>query len=443
MALVTNKTKIHAQCSKGVCELRLFENALSIEIMEYLFEVREIHRKNLYLPFASYNYAYYARILKRLIDEGYITVFKKNRVNYIRLSDKGEKALIKKQVMTKDEAAQRKKQRQYAPRAKKREQLVSNVLILCEGGGFIIGDDKPPLEMLFTKKGHQSEKYENQFEDGLRNGMFYTSKEIRQAYIEVIGKSEIANWSRLVGIVFMGTKLTFVYSVGDTLIKWRSGSEDRTVELIRDFLIKSDCVKRNIENPKYPNCVICGKGMSMIPKIVIGRRWGRITDDEDVERFRAAISRDHINSHNLAKAFASAYYVPVNKNGLNGVRLACMMGEKEKEDACDRWFESVKGVTRIKSLPYHQGTAANGHRVVYMPYMDLIELDFYRKQGDSCHFVIPAGTQEAVSRVMGPLLLSAQSLKGTKLKYRRYDSKGAPADGSIWECCSSRDFSLG
>lgn len=55
-------------------------------------------------------------------------------------------------------------------------------------------------------------------------------------------------------------------------------------------------------------------------------------------------------------------------------------GEKEKEDACDRWFESVKGVTRIKSLPYHQGTAANGHRVVYMPYMDLIELDFYRKQ---------------------------------------------------------------
>lgn len=231
----------------------------------------------------------------------------------------------------------------------------------------------------------------------------------------------------------MGTKLTFVYSVGDTLIKWRSGSEDRTVELIRDFLIKSDCIKRNIENPKYPNCVICGKGMSMIPKIVFGRRWGRITDDEDVERFRAAISRDHINSHNLSKAFASAYYVPVNKNGLNGVRLACMMGENEKEDACDRWFESVNGVTRIKSLPYHQGTAANGHRVVYMPYMDLIELDFYRKQGDSCHFVIPAGTQEAVSRVMGPLLLSAQSLKGTKLKYRRYDSKGAPVDGSIWE----------
>lgn len=115
------------------------------------------------------------------------------------------------------------------------------------------------------------------------------------------------------------------------------------------------------------------------------------------------------------------------------MRLACVMGEKEKEEACDRWFDSVKGVTRIKSLPYHQGTAANGHRVVYMPYMDLIELEFYRNQGDPCHFVIPAATQEAVSRVMGPLLLSAQSLKGTKLKYRRYDSKGAPVDGSIWE----------
>ena len=413
--------------------MRLFEDALAIEIMKYLFEVKEIHRKNLYLPFASYNYAYFARILKRLIDEDYITVFKKNRVNYVKLSDKGEKALIKKQVMTKEEVAKKKKQRQYALRVKKREQLVLNASVLCEGCGFITGDDKPPLAGLFRKEGIQSEHYEIQFENGLRDGMFYTSRDVRQAYIEVVGKSEIANWSRLVGIVFVGTKLTFVYSVGDTLIKWRSGSEDRTVELIRDFLIKSDCIKRNIETPKYANCVICGKGMSMIPKIVMGRKWGRITDDEDVERFRAAISRDHINSHNLAKAFASAYYVPVNKNGLNGVRLACMMGEKEKEDACDRWFESVKGVTRIKSLPYHQGTATNGHRVVYMPYMDLIELEFYRNQGDSCHFVIPAGTQEAVSRVMGPLLLSAQSLKGTKLKYRRYDSKGAPVDGSIWE----------
>lgn len=413
--------------------MRLITDALSIEIMEYLFGVREIHRKNLYLPFSGYNYNYYARVLKRLIDEEYVTVFKKRQVNYIKLSEKGEEALIKKQVMTKEEVSKRKKQRQYAPKAKKREQLVSNALGLCEGCGFIMRDDKPPLEMLFAKKGHQSEKYENQFEECIKNGVFYSSKEVRQAYIEVLGKSEIANWSRLVGVVFMGTKLTFVYSVGDTLIKWRSGSEGRTVELIRDFLIKSDCIRRNIENPKFANSVICGKGMSMIPKIVVGRKWGRITDDEDVERFRAAIAKDHINSHNLGKVFAAAYYVPMNKSGINSMRLACMMGEKEKEDACDRWFDSVNGVTRIRSLPYHQGTAANGHRVVYMPYMDLIELEFYRNQGDPCHFVIPAGTQEAVSRVMGPLLLSAQSLKGTKLKYRRYDSKGVPVDGSIWE----------
>lgn len=153
LALVTNKTKIHAQCSKGVCELRLFENALSIEIMEYLFEVREIHRKNLYLPFASYNYAYYARILKRLIDEGYITVFKKNRVNYIRLSDKGEKALIKKQVMTKDEAAQRKKQRQYAPRAKKENSLFLMSLSFAKDVALLLGTISRRWRCCLRRKG--------------------------------------------------------------------------------------------------------------------------------------------------------------------------------------------------------------------------------------------------------------------------------------------------
>ena len=413
--------------------MRLFDDVLAVDLMRYLYKVGNIHRKKLYIPFASYSYQYYARTLKRLIDEEYIEVYKEARVNYLKLTHKGVDALIQKRILTKDMVVRDQSKKQYATQAKRRERLVGDVIGLCEGCEMMM-EGTPPLEALLGRNmGEKSEWYEKEVEKRLRDGIFYSTQEIRQTYIDIVGKNEIANWSRLVGIVFMGTKLTFVYSVGDTLIKWRSGSEDRSVKLIRDFLIKSDCIKRNIENPKYVDCVICGKGMSMIPKIVIGRRWGKIEEEEQLERFRASIAKDHINSHNLAKVFAAAYYVPMNKSGINSMRLACMMGEKEKEDACDRWFDSVKGVTRIKSLPYHQGTTANGHRVVYMPYMDLIELEFYRNQGDPCHFVIPAGTQEAVSRVMGPLLLSAQSLKGTKLKYRRYDSKGAPVDGSIWE----------
>ena len=216
---------------------------------------------------------------------------------------------ILKKILRKDQS-----KKQYAAQAKRRERLVGDVIGLCEGCEMMM-ENKPPLRALLGQcTGKESERYEKEFEKCLLNGIFYSTQEIRQAYIDIVGKNEIANWSRLVGVIFMGTQLSFVYSVGDTLIKWRSGSEDRSVKLIRDFLIKSDCIKRNIENPKYVNCVICGKGMSMVPKIVIGRRWGKIEEEEQLERFRASIAKDHINSHNLAKVFAAAYYVPMNKN---------------------------------------------------------------------------------------------------------------------------------
>lgn len=413
--------------------MRLIEDALSICIMEYLYEVKEIHRKNLSIPFSNYNYKYYARIVKRLIDEGYIEVFKKNRVNYVRLTSEGLAEYLHKQKMANGKIPKKNSKRQYTKGAKRRESLVINALGLCEGCGIITAEDeKPPLEELVKNRGAESEYYENEFESCLESGVFYSSKEIRQAYIKVNGRNEIANWTRLVGVVFIKHRMTFIYSIGDTLIKWRSGSEDRTVTFIKDFLIGSDCIKRHIENTKYASCIICGKGISMIPKIVMGRRWGKIEESKDTERYRAVIAKDHINSHNLSKVFSSAYYVPMNKNGVNSFLIACMIGEAEKETACNKWFDSVAGVTRIESLPYHQGVSGKGERIVYMPYIDLIELEFYKKQGDPCHFVIPKGTQEAVSRVMGPLLLSAQGLKGTKLKYRRYDDKGSPIDGSIW-----------
>lgn len=414
--------------------MRLMEDALSIYILEYLYKVKEVQRKNLSVPFSGYSYKYYARVLKRLIDEGYIEVFKKNKVNNVRLAPKGLEEYLRKQRMANKEIHKEPKKPQYTKGAKRRKSLVTNALGLCEGCGIIIAEEeKPPLIELVKNRGPESEYYENEFASCLDSGVFYSANEIRRAYISVYGQNEIANWTRLIGVVFIGKRMTFVYSIGDKLIKWRSGSEDRTIAFIKEFLIGSDCIGRHIESPNNINCIVCGKSNSMIPKIVTGRRWGKIEESETTERFRAAIAKDHINSHNLSKVFSCAYYVPMNKIGVNSFLLACMMGEAEKEVACNKWFDSVAGVTRIESFPYHQGVSGKGERVVYMPYIDLIELEFYKRQGTPCHFVIPKGTQEAVSRVMGPLLLSAQGLKGTKLKYRRYDDKGAPVDGSIWE----------
>lgn len=45
---------------------------LASDILSYLNENGEVVRKNLYVPFSEYAYQYYARTLRRLIDEGYV-----------------------------------------------------------------------------------------------------------------------------------------------------------------------------------------------------------------------------------------------------------------------------------------------------------------------------------------------------------------------------------
>ena len=85
---------------------------------------------------------------------------------------------------------------------------------------------------------------------------------------------------------------------------------------------------------------------------------------------------------------------------------------------------------RLNTLSYHQGVTTNGkhERVVYIPCVDLIELDFLKKQNTPCHIVTPKGTQQAIARTLGPLVLSIRSLEGEKLRYKQYDEYGAPVN---------------
>lgn len=404
--------------------MRMFDNALSILILEHLHKCGMTPRKNLYTPFSSYGYRYYASIVQRLINEGYLEVVRYKELNHVKITPKGEKALLEK--YGKKSELNEIKAKDASPKMRKRQMLVSEVIGLCEANGFYTGKGHPPLVHLYGI-GDQTEirESEAEFEEHLTEGIFYSAGEIRLAFIEVVGKNEIANWSRLVGVVLFGHRMTFVYSVGESLIRWMPSCEDRTVSMVQYFLMRSDIIRTHITQDEHPSCIVCGRGMTMIPKIVTGRKWGRISDNKTTETGRAKFARDHINSHNLGKVFGAAYYVTVERHGVSDFRLACMIDEAKKEELCDSWFGSIETATRLKTLPYHQGVSRTRARVIYMPYMDLIELEFYRKQGEPAHFVIPSGTQEAVSRVMGPLLLSARSLKGTILKFNRYDANGA------------------
>lgn len=399
--------------------MRLYDDTLALAILEYLAPTGGVPRKNLYTPFVGYAYRYYAKTVKRLLDEGYLEVYRYERINHIRLTKEGRAALA-----AKEENVVFREPKSNSAKKKRRQSLVVDVVGLCEANGVAVREaEKPELAQLFAKP--ISEEAETLFKNRLKTGIFYSSGDIRQAYMQIIGKNEIANWSRLVGIVLLGRSLTFVYSVNRTLIKWMAGSEDRTVKFIIQFLLKSELIRSCIKFYEHPWCIVCGRGFSMVPKIVTGRKWGRVSEDENSEKYKARFARDHINAHNLAKVFGAAYYVTSDRRGVDDFKFAAMLNVDIRERLCDKWFSETAAVTRIAAFGYHQGLTSKQERVVYMPYIDLIELEYYKKQGEPCHFVIPAGTQESVSRVMGPLLISARSLTGAALSYKRYDAMGA------------------
>lgn len=396
--------------------LNFFKGSLTEKVLGYLVANGGLRRKDLYVPFSDYEYTRYTRVVKRFIDEGYAEVYKADRCDHIRVTAAGVEALREKQGA---DAAKPKKPSNA--KGVKRQQLVAPVIGLCHANGFAYaGEEKPALESLFETGAPEPEDKKRDFDDLLQNGVFYTSGEIRTALMKVTGSNDLTLWTRLIGVVLLKENLTFIYSVGDALIQWVSSREESAVSAIARFLLNSPVISQHITFYRKPNCIVCGKGFTMIPKIVYGRTWGRVDEEKDLTK----LARDHINSHNLGKVFAFAYYVTVDRRGIDDFKLACLLDEAKREEICDKWFEKVGTATRIKNYAYHQGLTAKRERVVYMPYIDLIELEFYQKQNVPCHFVIPRNTQEGVARVMGPLLLSARSLDGMRLKHNQYDKLG-------------------
>lgn len=408
-----------------------YKNSLGVEILRYLNHAGQVPRKNLYTPFIGYAYRYYARVVKQLIEEGYLSVTRYNRVNCVAITDKGKAQLTN--LFSEDEEMSRniqeEKKTAYTPKQKKRQKLVSDMEGLCQANGFwTSAADKPNLSTLM--KGTQRTKDESFFEEAVNNGVYYSMGEIRSAYIEIIGKNEIANWTRLVGVLFFKGHLSFLYSVDKTLIKWMATNEQRSVNFIVNFLKMSPVITKYIHFFDHPTCIVCGEGMTMVPKLVTGRKWGRTDGDKNSERYKAKFATTHINSHNLSKVFCTAYYVPCNKAGVDIFRLASILSEPVRERAADSWFTNVQTAMRLNTLSYHQGVTTNGkhERVVYIPCVDLIELDFLKKQNTPCHIVTPKGTQQAIARTLGPLVLSIRSLEGEKLRYKQYDEYGAPVN---------------
>lgn len=410
--------------------MKLYKASLGEEILRYLNKTGRIPRKNLYTPFIGYSYRYYARVVQKMIDEDWIRVERYNRKNHIAITEKGKAQLQSAYIDDKKEVdtIQQESAKPRSKKQQKRKKLVADIEGLCVANDFLVTCQEKP-SLLEIMRSHDDEAVAAIFHSAVNHGLYYSTTELRKAYIEIIGKNEIANWSRLVGILFFKGHLTFLYSVDKTLIQWMPTNEKRSVDFLLNFLKRSPIITSEIQFEKYPYCIVAGEGMSMIPKLVTGRKWGRTYGSQNTERYRAKFAASHINAHNLAKVFCAAYYAPVAKSGVDMFRLVSMLSDSTRDQIADIWFDKIKTADRIKSMRYQQGVTTNNkhERVVYLPAIDLIELEYLVKQNVPCHIVAPKGTQEAISRVMGPLVLSIRSLDGEKLQYTKYNSYGAPA----------------
>ena len=98
-----------------------YKDSLGVEILRYLNHAGQVPRKNLYTPFIGYAYRYYARVVKQLIEEGYLSVTRYNRVNCVAITGKGKAQLT--DLFSEDEEMSRniqeEKKTAYTPKQKK------------------------------------------------------------------------------------------------------------------------------------------------------------------------------------------------------------------------------------------------------------------------------------------------------------------------------------
>lgn len=393
-------------------------NTLRYEILSYLNKVGGIPRKNLYTPFAQSNYKYYARTLTEMINEGEVEVYRYKQLNHVRITEAGKSHLSEGKIEEVKQSVEGQQENPKSKKAEKRLSLVNDVRGLCEGCGFLV-DEKPNLVSLYS---NDDEYLREEWDKAENQGVFYTMGEIRKAYMAIRGQNELMNMARLIGVVILKGHLSYVYAIGNNLIKWLDANERRTIENIENFLFDIEPIRSCLKDTTK-NAIIVGRGYAMIPKLVTGRRFGKI-EEENKERFRAVIAKDHINAHNLGKVFDCAYYVQASRQGISPFRVAALLSKDTREYVINQWYDTASGITRVKAYKYTQGINGGMEKVIYLPFIDLIELEYYRNQGEAAHFVVDKTLSEAVSRCLGPLWITMRDFQGNRLTSRRYDRNG-------------------
>lgn len=399
---------------------------LKRKILLYLYDVQIVQRTKLYQPFTEYDYKHYAKVVHDLIDEGFIEIKRDKRKNYIEITADGKRyaEVLKSKAETEFPVVNK-----YNSRiTKERRKQYADVAGLCLANEIHVMDH-PALELLYGENTNEAKAARELFVQQLENGIYYEIMEVRNAYQALYGKTDLVSRSRLVGVIFYKSRIIYVYAISSTLIVWKTIGESRTIDFYNDFFTKSLFLRKHLVVVNKPEVVVVGDSLSMVPALVHGRKKGIKDSDAKIDAALSVVAQGRINAYNLALIFSQAYFIPTTSMGIGMMRVVCALDNKTRDVLFSKWLDK-RGYMKMTTRKYTQGIdRQTGRRIIFAPYMDLIELEHYCKQNEKAHFVIPHGTQDAISRTVGPLLESAEDMRGVALKFKSYDENGVAVDG--------------
>lgn len=401
-----------------------------VRILEYLYTVSSIPRKQLKLAFQDVAYNTVFRATKELLDSGYIELLSVSKgPTRIKITKAGMDYLSKQK-----DAVMQANIRSTVTSSSKKERIerVQKTIDMCVASGIKTSQTSNISFSIFSQKEQDEDtviEFSNLFVD---EAVFFRADEIAKTIKaeNTFGEEITQTQSRITGLIINKNGLWFVYHSLDKLMKFTKQIELTFTEAVIRFMESSWLVQ---QYPNFfgflsakPKAIIIGNTPSMLPKIFTGRKWGETESDNKQKQKIAAQMGSY---ENLKFIYSSIEFVPNNDCGRNYLHRTVYMTQAEMLDMCKTWatqfdYDCVAANGMFQLI--HTGTST---RVAILLTLNFDMLIHIRNLPEGTSIIIDKVMAEAVSRVLGTSLVSAYDFNLNKLTPHKYNNNGIRCDG--------------
>lgn len=375
------------------------------QIILFLASNGETSKKELRLPFSYISNSWFSQKYRQLIADGYIEEHKGSSFTRVRLTRKGF-AYVKQEYPDR-EIAKNAGKNDYNKR--RRKKVISSCRALFAGAGICVsGKRKPPLTDLCSNVVKIQSAAESLFDAALKDGIFYSSGELKALALHLNGADDVSYNARMVGVLFFRHDVFYVYAINGKLSQAYASSENRMVQFIGNCLSNIPAFSRFADRLDTKNsvrrCLVVGTPRGTMTKMFYGTGHGTDTLASDVSA--AAMKRldrwkmSHLTYKNLSSLFSSVFFVPGNAAGVAELRVINGAAGNYRELA----RKTVAGMKltptgACRELCWEPETETN---IIPMPYVDMRELDEYYRylnnRSETATVIAPHAYKDPLSR---------------------------------------------